>query len=160
MTEPEIKYIKQPSLDCPVDLVKVDENRVRVVAFFALLIALFYMINGNPLSIVVLLADFVLRAFNLNAYSPLAWISGAVVKQLGLKTKPVDRAPKRFAAFMGVTFVSFILIAGLTHYMLLSKVIAGILIVFASLESFAGFCAGCYVFTFLNRFRFANQRAK
>jgi hypothetical protein len=36
---------KQSTLSCPVDLVKVDENRVRVVAFFVLIFALVYIIN-------------------------------------------------------------------------------------------------------------------
>jgi len=153
MLTSETQDKKQPSLECPADLVMVDENRVRVVAFFVLTFAVFYIINGNPLTIGLLLVDFLLRTFNLNAYSPLALISGAVVKQLGLKIKPVDRAPKRFAAFMGVAFLSLILIVALAQFVLLSKAIAVILLIFASLESFAGFCAGCYVYTFLKRFK-------
>ncbi|BAU54701.1 DUF4395 domain-containing protein [Mucilaginibacter gotjawali] len=160
MIESEIQYKKQNTLDCPVDFVKVDENRIRVVAFFVVLFVLFYVINGNPVSIGLLLADFLLRAFNLNAYSPLAIISGAVVKQLSLKPKPVDRAPKRFASFMGVAFLFLVLISFLSNFIVLSKVIAGIMIIFASLESFAGFCAGCHVYTLINRFKFSDQGIK
>ncbi|MDR3695114.1 DUF4395 domain-containing protein [Mucilaginibacter sp.] len=160
MIDSDIQYKKQTSLDCPVDFVKVDENRVRVVAFFVVLFVLFYVINGNPLSIGLLLMDFLLRAFNLNAYSPLAIISGAVVKQLSIKPKPVDRAPKRFASFMGVAFLSLVLLSFASNFILLSKVIACIMIPFASLESFAGFCAGCHVYTLINRIKFSNKRVK
>jgi magnesium-transporting ATPase (P-type) len=160
MINSEAPYKQSSSLDCPVDFVKVDENRVRVVAFFVVLLVLIYLINGNPVGISLLLGDFLLRAFNFNAYSPLAIIAGAVVKQLGLKNKPVDRAPKRFASFMGVAFLVFALISFFTQYILLSKVIAGTMIIFASLESFAGFCAGCHVYTLINRAKFAYARPK
>lgn len=138
---------------CPVDHVKVDENRVRFVAFFVLALIAVYILTGNPLLLCLLLADFLLRAFNLNSYSPLALLSGTVVKQIGLKNKPVDRAPKRFAAFMGLSFIAIILAVWLLNFTLLAKSIAVLVAVFASLESFFGFCAGCYVYTFINRFK-------
>jgi len=160
MVNSEVQYKKQSSLDCPVDFVKIDENRVRVVAFFVVLFVLFYLVNGNPVAIAALLADFLLRAFNLNTYSPLAILSGALVKQLGFKSKPADRAPKRFASFMGVAFLVLVLISFFTKFILLSKVIAGVMILFASLESFAGFCAGCHVYSLISRLKFAYARSK
>jgi hypothetical protein len=138
---------------CPVDLVKVDETRVRVVAFFVLVLALVFIVSGKVIIVAFLLADFLLRAFNLQTWSPLAVISGAVVKQFGFKTKPVDRAPKRFAAFVGLVFFTAILILSALGFSLAGGLLTGVLIVFASLESFAGFCAGCYVYGFLPRFR-------
>jgi len=160
MINSEIKYKETPSLDCPVDFVKIDENRVRVVAFFVVLFVSVYVVNGNTVSIGLLLADFLLRAFNLNNYSPLALISGAIVKQLGIKPKAADRAPKRFASFMGVAFLSLVLISFFSNFILLSKVISGVMILFASLESFAGFCAGCHVYTLINRAKSSYRRVK
>jgi hypothetical protein len=144
---------KSASVDCPVDFVSIDENRARVVAFFVVVLVLFYLVNGNPITIALLLADFLLRALNQNQYSPLGLLSGVVVKQLGVKPKPVDRAPKRFAAFVGIVFLSAILAASFTEFVIATKIIAGVLIVFAGLESFLGFCAGCYVYAFLGRFK-------
>ncbi len=141
------------TLACPVDHVKVDEHPVRFVAFFVLAFMAVYILTGNPLLLCLLLADFLLRAFNLNAYSPLALLSGRVVKQIGLKNKPVDRAPKRFAAFMGLAFVAIILLMWLLNFTLPAKSIAVLVAVFASLESFFGFCAGCYVYAFINQFK-------
>jgi len=141
------------SVDCPVDLVKVDETRVRVVAFFVLVITCWYVLTGAPLLIGLLLVDFVLRALNLNNFSPLALLAGSIVKQAGLKSRPVDRAPKRFAAFVGIVFLTAILIACVIHQVGFSRILAGVIIIFASLESFAGFCAGCYVYAFINRFK-------
>jgi hypothetical protein len=149
----KIPQFKKQGLSCPVDFVTVDENRVRFVAFFVLLAVLLYCITGNPVIIAVLLADFILRAFNFNAYSPLAFVSGAVVKQIGLKNKPVDRAPKRFAAFMGVFFLASILLLAISGLPVTSKIVSALVVIFAALESFLGFCAGCYIYSFLSRFK-------
>jgi hypothetical protein len=70
-----------------------------------------------------------------------------VIKQLKIKNKPVDRAPKRFAAGMGLVFTIAILSAGFFHFAILSNVLVVTLCVFAMLESFAAFCAGCYVYS-------------
>jgi len=141
------------AVTCPVDNVAVDENRVRVNAFLVLVIALAYMAFANWLLITLLLIDFALRAFNLNTYSPLAIISGVIVKQANLKPKPVDRAPKRFATFVGLVFLAAILIAHITDNLLVARLINAVLILFAALESLAGFCAGCYVYAWLIRFK-------
>lgn len=137
------------NIACPVDQVAVNENRVRITSFFVLLLAVTYVFTNSWLVITFLLVDFLLRIFNLNNYSPLALLSGFVVKRLGIKNKPVDRAPKRFAAIVGVIFLTAILITLFLHLILLSLIITAVLIVFASLEAFVGFCAGCYVYSLL-----------
>lgn len=139
-------------LDCPVDFVTVNDNRVRIVAFFVLKLAILCFITDSLTIAVILLIDFTLRAFNLNKYSPLAIIAGVFVKLLQLKNKPVDRPPKRFAAFVGLSFSVMILAALLTDFITTAKVLLGVLMVFAALESLAGFCAGCYVYSYLKRF--------
>ncbi|WP_448698513.1 DUF4395 domain-containing protein [Mucilaginibacter sp. AW1-3] len=140
-------------LICPADRVTVDENRVRLTAFFVLLFAIGFLLTNWCLPVIFLLADFALRVFNLNAYSPLALASGFIVKRAGVKGKPTDRAPKRFAAIIGLVFVAGILIAWTFQLLHTSQVLTGVLIIFASLESFAGFCAGCYVYTLLKRIK-------
>lgn len=141
-------------LNCPVDFVKVDENRVRATAFFVIVLSALYVVSGVWIIPALLLIDFALRAFNLNSYSPLAILSGIIVKQMALKPKPVDRAPKRFAAYIGLGFLILIVITALTDFITMSKILSGVIILFASLESFVGFCAGCYVYTLVNRFKF------
>jgi hypothetical protein len=139
------------NISCPVDNVPVDENKVRTTAFFVLLIGIVYLATSCWLFAAFLTLDFALRAFNLNMYSPLAIIGGVVVKQLKLKSKPTDRAPKRFAAMIGFVFSAFILATSLLHLAMASLAAVAVLLVFASLESFAGFCAGCYLYSFIRR---------
>lgn len=147
----KVKQHGTQQITCPVDMIKVDENRVRVVAFFVLVLAAVFIIIQNPLIIALLLIDFSLRALNFNTYSPLAALAGLIVKRSGIKPKPVDRAPKRFAAMVGIVFIAAVLSLSLLHLELTAAIVAGVLIVFASLESFLSFCMGCYVYTFLIR---------
>lgn len=140
-------------IECPVENVTVNESKVRIIAFMVLLLAVAFLVTNSWLVIALLLFDFILRAFNYNSYSALGIISGLVVKQFKFKNKPVDRAPKRFAAIVGVVFSTLILVALIADLLTISKIITVVLIVFAALESFVGFCAGCYVYSLLKRLK-------
>lgn len=140
------------NLECPVDFVTIDEYRARLVAFIVLLLGITCLMTLNLGVAFFMLADFVLRAFNLNKYSPLSFIARGLLHVFGKKPKLVDRAPKRFAAFVGLAFLLAITIALLSGTPVFARILLAILIAFAALESLAGFCAGCYVYTYLKRF--------
>jgi hypothetical protein len=140
-------------LECPVDNITVNESRVRLVAFFVLVLALICFITTNWIIVVFLLVDFTLRTFNLNSYSLLSLISGQLVKLFKLKNKPVDRAPKRFAAFIGLIFTAVITVTLLIDLSAIAKIALVVLMIFAALESLVGFCAGCYVYSYLKHFK-------
>lgn len=147
----QLTQTPQSALDCPVDGVKVNENKVRTVAFLVLLTALAYLLTDFWPLFLFLLVDFGLRAFNYGQLSPLAWLSDRLVKALHFPVQLIDQAPKRFAAGVGMVFSILILTlqgAGISAFW-----VVVVLAVFASLESLAGFCAGCYVYTFLKRSR-------
>jgi hypothetical protein len=76
-------------------------------------------------------------------------LAGWLFQRFKAKNKPTDRAPKRFAAGTGLVFSILIVAAALLHLALISLVLTLVLIFFAALESLAGFCAGCYVYSFL-----------
>ncbi|NNU33882.1 DUF4395 domain-containing protein [Mucilaginibacter sp. S1162] len=140
------------NLDCPVDFVPINENRARMVAFLVLLLVVSCYVTVNWLIAAFLLVDFALRSFYLNQFSVLAILAGLLIKLFKIKNKPVDRAPKRFAAFVGLSFMVMILLALLTGFINTAKVLLIVIMIFAVLESLAGFCAGCYVYTYLKRF--------
>ena len=128
-----------------------NESKIRLTAFFVLVLIVVYMIAGIGVIPVFLLLDFTLRGFGLGAYSPLAWISGHIAAALKLSSKPVYMPPKRFAARIGFLFCLAIVVA---HYTDLSTLILSLIIaLFAALESLAGFCAGCYVYNAYARLR-------
>ncbi len=133
-------------MECPVDFVQINENKVRIIAFFVLVLAIVYLFTGLWLIMAFLVVDFLLRTFNLGKFSLLAFLSDAVIKQLKIKAKPVDRAPKRFAAAMGLVFTAIILLLSIFQFAVFADILTVVLCCFAALESLAGFCAGCYVY--------------
>lgn len=137
--------------DCPVDFVSVNENKIRLIAFFVFVLAIVFLVTNLWLIMAFLVVDFFLRAYNFGKYSLLGILSDAVVKQLKIKNKPTDRAPKRFAAGVGLIFTIGILATSLLNLTTLTIIITAVLIFFAFLESFAGFCAGCYVYSMLQK---------
>jgi hypothetical protein len=127
------------------------ESRIRLTAFFVLVLIIVYMITGIGLIPVFLLLDFTLRGFGLGAYSPLAFLAARIAAALKLPVKPVYMPPKRFAARIGFLFCLAIVVA---HYTQLSTIIlSAIIALFAALESLANFCAGCYVYNAYARLR-------
>ena len=137
------------NISCPVDFVKVNENKTRITAFIVILVTALFLVTGSWWIMLILSIDFFLRAFKLNKYSPLDNASSMAVKLLSVKNIPVDRAPKRFAAKIGCLFASVITIVDIFGNVTIANILAYILILFAFLESAFAVCVGCYMYTFL-----------
>lgn len=134
--------------ECPVDLVKTDENQVRITAFFVVvLISLFLITRFWPIP-GFLVIDFALRALQLGKVSPLALVSKSLVTLFKIPAKPVDRSPKIFAARIGLVFSLSVLAASIYGFNTLSYSLAGVLLVFALLEYALGFCAACFIYPY------------
>ncbi len=128
---------------------RINENKVRLNALWAFIlvtVSLFYA--GLPITVFLAL-DFFLRGFNFGKYSPLARLSDIVIKQLNIANKPIFQAPKRFAARVGYVLSVLIVAALLVQLNVVALGLGIIFSAFAFLESFLGFCAGCYVYSFL-----------
>lgn len=135
-------------IDCPVDLVSVNENRVRLVALLVLILGLVYLWTGWWGIIVFLALDFSLRSFKLNQFSLLNLLAGSLINLFKIGITPTDRAPKRFAARMGLTFTVVILVLHLLQFQNTVIVLSLALCLFAFLESVLGICVGCYVYSY------------
>ena len=122
------------------------ESKIRLTAFFVLVLITAYLITGLDLLPIALLLDFTLRAFGLGQYSPLAFLAGQTAKALKLPAKPVYMPPKRFAARIGFLFCLGITILHYADEEVAATILGAVLAIFAALESLAGFCAGCYVY--------------
>ena len=139
------------NLECPVDFISVNENKVRLTALSVFLLSIFYTVTSYWIIVAFLLVDFSLRGFNFGKYSLLNKLSDLEVKIFSISNKPTDLAPKRFAAKIGLVFNAAILILNVAGQIVVSKYLAGVIIAFACLESVLNFCAGCYVYTFYRR---------
>lgn len=136
-------------MNCPVDRVVVNEHKIRLNAFFVFLVELFVLIVPNIFLSLFLVIDFYCRAFLEGKFSLLAKIAGQIEKFKWIGTKNVDRAPKRFAAMIGFSMSLFLAVSVLLNLTILINIISYIFISFAFLEFAFGFCAGCYLYHFL-----------
>ncbi|MES2431803.1 MAG: DUF4395 domain-containing protein [Bacteroidota bacterium] len=137
--------------DCPVDFVQVNENKVRLNALWVFILVVFTLFYPLIYVYVFLSIDFFLRAFNFGKYSLLNWQSQNTIEQLNIPNKPIDQAPKRFAAGIGFTLSLLIVALLFFHLQKAAFVFSLIFAVFTFLESFLGICAGCYVYTLLKQ---------
>ena len=137
---------------CPVDFITINENQVRFTAAGVLLSALLYLLTGYWWIILFLLIDFTLRAVNKGKISPLNLLSGLIVKTFNIGFKPTDRAPKRFAAKIGVTLTFIALGLLWTGFPTLTFSLLIILVLFSFMESVFAFCAGCLLYSLLRKF--------
>jgi len=139
---------------CPISGESRNERVARIVAAFVVVIVLVAAGLGAPWGATILFAlavDFVVRGFGDAKRSPLATLARGVANTLRLSPKPVDAAPKKFAARIGVVFSSLsglLFAAGLP---VAALAVAGVLIVCATLEAALGYCVGCKVYAILPR---------
>lgn len=126
----------------------VDDVTVRLVAGLVLVVAVVALAAHLWWLYAVLAADFVLRAGWGPSASPFSRFATTVVRP-GVAAAPRYTAgqPKRFAASIGavLTLAATVLwLAGSTAPVV---VIGVVMVVFPALESLAGICVGCLVFS-------------
>jgi|SRR5579862_5792454 len=137
---------------CPIDHVSVNENKIRLVAAQVCLFSIAYLWVATWELPAILVIDFFLRSFGFSKYSPLAITSTVLIGLLQLKNKPVDQAPKIFAAQMGFAFAVILFILSVLGLITLSYFVAGAMVLFSFLESALRFCAGCHAYSLMKRF--------
>ena len=136
-------------LICPVSPERVDENRVRVTALGVILIMGVFFMTGNVLFPAMLVVDFFIRAFTRLTFSPLSWLAHKFVRVIGTNPVLIDKAPKVFAARIGLLFTISVTAASLLGFPLLANIVGATLVLFAFLECGLNFCTGCWVYTFV-----------
>jgi hypothetical protein len=127
---------------------RINENVVRLVAFFVLVFGLATIATGWFILPLYLSIDFLLRAFT-NIKPPFALVASQIAKALHLEVKPIYAAPKKFAAAIGFVFSVVITALLITGFLDTARVVTGVLVLFATLESVFSICAGCYVYSWI-----------
>ena len=136
-------------LVCPISNEHITERVTRINALLAILLVLAGFVLNSPLFIVFLMADFFIRAFTKLKYSPLSYISNQLVNAFQLNKKVTDKAPKVFAARLGLLMTLTITVLLLTGLNIAAFAVAGVLVFFASLEFALGLCMGCIIYTYV-----------
>lgn len=135
-------------LICPISNEMVNERLTRLNAFFTILLVAAGFVFNSIIFPLILLADFFIRAFTTSKFSPVSFLSSGLARMLNLSKKPIDKAPKIFAARLG--FIMTLVIATLFMLQLYtaSMLVAGVLVFFATLEFAFGICVGCIIYTY------------
>nr|WP_319399667.1 DUF4395 domain-containing protein [uncultured Carboxylicivirga sp.] len=135
------------SLVCPVSPERILEAQPRISALMVVGLLLTFLVTKLWVIPAFLFVDFLLRGFTSGKYS----LIGSLSKKLALKyysnTPRIDKAPKVFAARLGMIFSFAVLVLSLVGAGVVANSLAFVLIVFASVECFLNFCVGCYVYT-------------
>ena len=134
----------------------INEVAARLVAIGVLLLSsvvLFLLIDKNNYVLIflsILIYGFLARVSSGPKISPLAlFVTKLLVPRLNFKEKLVPGPPKRFAQGIGLIFSLSTAITFLLNLNSISIILISTLILFAALEAFIGFCAGCKVFKLL-----------
>src|SRR5690606_1527590 len=92
---------------------RVNERVVRCTALFTIILAVTGLYFQSVLILLLLATDFFIRAFTNLKTSPVSFVSQNVIEMLGFDRKPIDKAPKIFAARLGflMSFIMVILVA-------------------------------------------------
>jgi len=136
------------NITCPVSAERVDNNVTRIIAAFVLILALAGLVLQNYFIYLFLLYDFSTRTFFNGKGSLLKLLGKQTVKAFNIKPKPINAAPRKFAAGLGLIFSLSIGILIFLELIIPSFVVGGILVICAFMESVLGFCLGCYVYSY------------
>ena len=131
----------------------VNEVAARMVAAMVLALTLATIFTGEPWLAVALAYGFLARVLTGPTLSPMGMLATRVLApRSGIAPRPVPGPPKRFAQSVGLVFsVTALVLISVVGSMPAAVGVLAVLAVFASLEAFAGFCAGCFVFNHLMR---------
>ena len=132
----------------------VDDRAARTVATGVVAMALAVVLLGQWWVLLPLAYGFVARVASGPRFSPLGLLATRVlVPRLSGPPRHVPGPPKRFAQGIGaVCSVSALVLHFVVGADLAARAVLVVLTVAASLEAFAGFCLGCWMFGHLMRF--------
>jgi len=131
----------------------VNEVAVRVTAAGVALMALTAVVFARPEPLILLTYGFVARAAAGPRFSPLALLSTRVITpRLRVTPRLVSGPPKRFAQALGaaVSALTLVLYYALAWH-IAAFVLAGLMVVLATLEAGLRLCVGCLIHGWLVR---------
>jgi hypothetical protein len=121
----------------------VNETATRITATGVVILSALTLGLQERWLLVPLAYGFVARVLAGPRISPLARVAVAIGRR---RPRYTPGPPKRFAQACGAVFSLGALVFAFTGHETVAWALAGVLLVFASLEAFAGYCVGCKVF--------------
>lgn len=136
------------TLICPISGQRISRHVVRLTGLMMSTMIALYLLTGSIAFIMVIVFDYFIRAFTTLPYSPFGWVAMQIVRHVDWAPSQVDKAPKIFAARVGLLFAVGTALLYLVHTPA-SMIVGAALMTFALLESVFDFCVGCFVYTYI-----------
>lgn len=134
---------------CPVSPNRVDDNTVRAASLVMVILLVTGILFKSYVLVFLIGVDFALRAFTDGNFSFIRAIAKSITGYLRLNKKPIDAAPKKFAAGLGMIFSTLIGIFLYSGNFVLVYLFGAILVGCALLEGIFAFCVGCYLYSWV-----------
>jgi uncharacterized protein DUF4395 len=147
------------SLLCPISPLRVGETTARLTGLLAAALIGVYALTGAGAIMLALAIDYGVRAGSRWRHSPLSWLAAHLVRALHLPNRLIDKAPKMFAARIGLLFALASSLLALLDAPT-SLVVALVLLGFALLEALLNICVGCLAYTYVMLPLFKNERGR
>ena len=136
----------------------VNEVAARVVAGLVVSLSLATILTGQAWLMFILAYGFLARVATGPTLSPMGLLATRVIAPRIGEPKLVPGPPKRFAQTVGLGFsVAALVLHFVAGSPVAANIVLAVLILFAALEAFLGFCAGCFVFDYLMRWGLVPQ---
>lgn len=149
-------YVPALAYSSPVSVLgfphPVNEKAARTVAAVVAVSCAVILATGWLWLLVPLAYGFIARVLTGPRLSPLGALAMKVIAPRLGEPVPTPGPPKRFAQGIGAVMTTLAAVSGLGFgWTTFALVLTGVMVVFATLESVFGFCAGCFVFGQLMR---------
>ena len=130
----------------------VNEVAARIVAGMVVTLSLTIILTGQSWLMLLLAYGFLARVATGPTLSPMGLLATRVIAPRIAQQKLVPGPPKRFAQTVGLAFsMTALVLHFVTGLSMAAVAVLAVLTVFAALEAFLGFCAGCFVFNYMIR---------
>jgi len=116
------------------------------------ILSIIVLVTGQWWLAFLLAYGFLARVATGPTLSPMGQLATRVIAPRIAEPRLVPGPPKRFAQTVGLVFsVAALVLHFVAGLSVAAGVVLAVLAVFAALESFLGFCAGCFVFNYMMR---------
>jgi len=137
---------------CPLAFRQIDGTIARLNALSVFFLLTLFLFFPNPLILLLLGADFMVRLYGNRQFSPVFQLSKGLKRAFHLPSEMVDAGAKRLAAHFGLFFVFLSLFANLTGLEMLMYGTVVLFIFCLSLELLFAYCIGCKIYFIYRHF--------
>lgn len=131
---------------CPINFTTIDNTLSRVVSLLTVIVVSLFFLTQNPLLLLMLCIDLIIRLYGNARVSPLFQLARALQRIFRLPTRRVDGGAKRVAGHFGLLFVLLMLAAFTLGMQPALVVVAATYMLCLALDAVFGFCAGCKIY--------------